>query len=102
MVTQVAAAHAFWACLAKEQVFHDRVNPFYRFNDKQFKQRFRINKDTVDDLLIMLLPELYRSTGRSHALPESLQLCVALRFLADGCYILTCADTVHISESSVH
>ena len=78
MAMQVATAHAFQACLAKERVLHDTVNPFYRFNDKQFKQRFRINKDTVDDLLIMLLPELYRSTGRGHALLESLQLCVAL------------------------
>ena len=52
--------------------------------------------------MILLLPELYRPTKCSHALEESLQLCVALRFLADGCYFLTVANTVHISEASVH
>ena len=52
--------------------------------------------------MILLLPELYKPTKHSHALEESLQLCVALRFLADGCYFLTVGDTVHISEASVH
>ena len=52
--------------------------------------------------MILLLPELYRPTTCSHALEESFQLCVALCFLADGCYFLTVADTVHISEASVH
>ena len=83
-------------------MFHDRVNHFYRFNDHQFKKRFHIRKETAEDLMILLLPELYRPTKCSHALEESLQLCVALHFLADGCYFLTVADTVHISEASVH
>ena len=47
------------------------------------------------------MPELHRKTKRSHALPETLQLCVA-DFLADGCYFLTVVDTVHISEASVY
>ena len=48
------------------------------------------------------MPELHRKTKRSHAIPENLQLCVALHFLADGCYFLMVADTLHISEASVH
>ena len=56
----------------------------------------------MEDLLVLLMPELHRKTKRSHALPETLQLCVALHFLTDGCYFLTVADTVHISEASVH
>ena len=96
-----AVNHAFTVALGWECVFHDRVNPFYRFNDHQFKQRFCIRKETAEDLMI-LLPELYRPTKHSHALEESLQLCVVLRFLADGCYFLTVVDTVHISEASVH
>ena len=97
-----AVNHALTVTLGSERVFHDRVNPFYRFNDHQFKQRFHIRKESAEDLMILLLPELYRSTKHSHALEESLQLCVAFRFLADGCYFLTVADTVHISEASVH
>ena len=83
-------------------MFHGGVNPFYRFSDKQFKQRFCIRKETAQDLMVLLLPELYRPTKCSQALEGSLQLYVALHFLADGCYFLTVADTVHISEASVH
>ena len=80
-----AVNHAFTVALGQEHVFHDRVNHFYRFNDHQFKKRFHIRKETAEDLMILLIPELYRPTKCSPALEESLQLCVALCFLADGC-----------------
>ena len=96
------ANHVFWLALGRERVFHDLVDPFYRFSDEQFRKRFRLRKETAQELLILLLPELHRKTKRSHAILENIQLCVALRFLTDGCYFLTVGDTVHISEASVH
>ena len=102
MVANAVANHVFWLALGRERVFHDLVDPFYRFSDEQFRKRFRLRKETAQELPILLLPELHRKTKRSHAILENIQLCVALRFLADGCYFLTVGNTVHISEASVH
>ena len=85
--------------LRQERVFYDCVNPFYRFSDEKF---WKFRKETAENLLVLLMPKLHRETKRSHVLPETLQICVALHYLADGCYFLTVADTVHISEASEH
>ena len=64
--------------LRRERFFYDLVNHFYQFSDEKFRKRFRLRKKTAQDLLVLLMPELHRKAKRSHALPETLQLCVAL------------------------
>ena len=54
--------HVFGAAMARERVFYDLVNPFYKFFDEKFHKRFRLRKETAEELLILLMPELHRKT----------------------------------------
>ena len=101
MALSVLADIAHRRAISREQVFHDHLNPLERYNDKQFLHGYRVRKDTARNL-VLLMPELYHATKRSHALEPILQLCVALRFLASGAYYMVIGDTANISEASVH
>ena len=102
MALSVLADTAHRRAINREQVFHDHLNPLERYNEKQFIHRYRVHKDTTRKLVVILMPELYRATKRSHALEPILQLCVALWFLAAGAYCMVIGDTANISEASVH
>ena len=101
MALSVLADIAHRRAINREWVFHDHLNPLERYNDKQFVHRYQVRKDTARKLVI-LMPEQYRATKRSHALEPILQLCVALRFLAAGAYYMVIGDTANISEAIVH
>ena len=104
MAANAVANHVFQLALGRERVFHDLVDPFYRFSDEQFRKRFHLRKETAQELLILLLPELHRKTKRSHAILENIQLCFLSGFsqISGFSQTLTVGDTVHISEASVH
>ena len=102
MALSVPADIAHRRAISRERVFHDHLNPLERYNDKQFLHRYRVRKDTARNLVVLLMPEVYHATKRSHALEPILQLCVALRFSASGAYYMVIGDTANISEASVH
>ena len=57
---------------------------------------------TVYSILIMIKDDLERQTKRSCALPPLLQLCVSLRFFAEGCFYMMLGDYCRISPASIH
>lgn len=65
----------------------DQMNPFEYFNEEQFKKRYRFSKDVVG---VYLLPKvilnLEKPTKRGLPISPQLQLLIALRFYATGCF----------------
>ena len=66
------------------QICRDRTNPFEAFNNEEFKQRFRFNKQTFQLLLQLLSSDLEHCSAKNNFIPPVLQLAVALRFYATG------------------
>ena len=45
IAANAVANHVFWLALGRERVFHDLMDPFYRFSDEQFRKRFCLRKE---------------------------------------------------------
>lgn len=70
--------------LRRERVFRDRNNPLDYMDDVDIIDKFRLPRFLILDLCGELRVHLEHLTGRSHAIPPSLQVMVALRFYASG------------------
>jgi len=67
----------------------------------QILQRYRFDRETINEIVDMIRPALTRRTGRSQALSALEQVLVTLRFYATGSMQQVVADTGAISQSSV-
>ena len=80
----------------------DRSNPLEELSAHEVKERYRFYLETIIFLVQTLNADLERPTLRSSPLPVLLQVCVALRFLATGSFLITVGDTVgSVSKSTV-
>ena len=79
----------------------DRNNPFTDLNDEQFHERFRLTKASTLLLLTQIESTLEYPSDRNHPLPPILQLAIALRYYATGCFQLVVANLTHVHKSSV-
>ena len=82
------------------RVFRDRVNPLEEYDEEHFIRRFRVSKDTLNDLLGLLRLDLEHPPRRSNALPAVLQLACAMRFFACGTFQIVAGDTSGISQQA--
>ncbi|PSN46915.1 hypothetical protein C0J52_23681 [Blattella germanica] len=64
------------------RVFQHRSNPMIELNDKQFKMRFRLPKNVVEELEGRLHAQLQTKTNRNHALNPIFMILLTLRFYA--------------------
>ena len=83
------------------RICRDRTNPFEAFNNEEFKQRFRFNKQTFQLLLQLLSSDLEHCSAKNNFIPPVLQLAVALRFYATGNFQMTDGDLIGLSQPSV-
>lgn len=80
----------------------DAENPLERFEDSEFKKRYRFDKDTVTETLLPLVIEaLEKPTNRGLPIPPVLQLLVALRFYATSSFQVVSGDLRGISQPTV-
>ncbi|XP_041374180.1 putative nuclease HARBI1 [Gigantopelta aegis] len=79
------------------RVYRPRVNPFEDFTDDDFIRKYRFTKPIFTQLLDILAPALERYTHRSQSLDPSLQLCTAVRYLAQGGFLPMVGDVHGIS-----
>jgi len=79
----------------------DRANPFSDLDDTQFHEHFRLTKVSTLLLLTKIEPSLEYSSDRNNALPPMLQLVIALRYYATGCFQLVVADLTKVHKSTV-
>ncbi len=62
-------------------MFRDRLNPFDRYDDIDFKYRYSFIKDTVNNIIDMLLG-LAANINRPTNISPVIQVTIALRFFA--------------------
>ena len=63
------------------RLFRDRTNPLDYMTDTQIVHNYRLDRERIYELCHELEAELARPTRRVHALPVSLQVMIALRYL---------------------
>ena len=70
--------------LRRERIFRDRTNPLDQWTDRQMYTKYRFSRLACINIIDLLQEQLQHATGRNHALPPSLQVFIALRFLGHG------------------
>ena len=85
--------------LHRPRVFKDRSNPLEDLEEDEVFNRYRFRPQSIVVLLALLL-NIARSTGRNHPLPPLLQLLACFRFLATGAIHLLVGDSLNISRSA--
>ncbi len=86
--------------LRRERVFRDRLNPFDRYDDIDFKYRYRFSKDTVNNIIDMLEDELRSNIHRPTNISPVIQVTIALRFYCTGSFQRVVGDMQGISVTS--
>jgi hypothetical protein len=79
----------------------NREDPFELLDDREFKQRFRLSKMTVANLLEEIGPAIEPKTNRNKSINARLQLMITLRFYATGAFQQLIGDYIHINQSNV-
>ena len=87
--------------LRRQRVFRDRLNPLNEYSDGEFIARYRISRYIFTEFLNEIPNKLFRSTTRSHSIPPTTQLAIALQFLATGTFQIVVASAHGISQTSV-
>ena len=78
--------------LRRQRVFRDRLHPLDTYDDTDLIQRYRVTRPVLLEVIDLVDDDIAPYTRRSRAVPTSLQVCVALRFLATGTYQLGNGD----------
>ena len=81
-------AYEFDRAMERERVFKDPLDPLY-ISDTELLKYYRFPRHELQDIIVMLEPDLKRDTNRNHVIPVASQELVALRFYASGCFKMT-------------
>ncbi|XP_047521314.1 putative nuclease HARBI1 [Pieris napi] len=77
-------------------------NPFELYSENEFKRRYRFFKHTVLNVILpLIITNLQPFNNRGLPILPQLQILIALRFYATGCFQMVCGDLNSISQSSV-
>lgn len=72
---------------APKRYIRDWINPFEIYNNREFKRRFRFNKDSIlYGILPLIENELICNNNRGLPIPPLYQLLICLRFYATGSF----------------
>ena len=85
----------------RRRVFLRRPDFFQELNDEKFYRRFRFSKDTVRYIIDLIRDEIEPITQRSHSIGADLQVFIALRFYAIGCFQETAGELSGVSQATV-
>lgn len=85
----------------RPRIFRERENLFEKYDDVDFRDRFRLSKPSVMHLLEIIGRDIERRTNRTHAVPALLQLLVTLRFYATGTFQKVLGDCANLSQPTV-
>lgn len=87
--------------LRRQRVFRDRIQPLDFLHDEELISRYRLPRHCITELCETMTSDLQRPSMRSHALPVSTQVLVALRYYATGSMQRVAGDLHGISQPSV-
>ncbi|XP_019699684.1 putative nuclease HARBI1 [Harpegnathos saltator] len=83
------------------QVFRDRIDPFGTLNDIEFRNRHRLSKESVRLCVGLVEERLSSQAGHIKNVSPALQVLIALRFYAKGCYQTELGDLHGVSQPTV-
>ncbi|XP_041981468.1 putative nuclease HARBI1 [Aricia agestis] len=78
------------------------LNAFEKYNDAEFRARFRLSKETVLYLESVFGNSIKPPTRRSRAIQPMDQILITLRFYATGSYQRVIGDIFNIEQPTVH
>ncbi|XP_066595385.1 putative nuclease HARBI1 [Prorops nasuta] len=84
---------------ARNRNIFRRCNYFVLLNDREFQSRFRLTKIQFQEVLQQIEPAIRQRKMKSE-IPPVIQLLVAIRFYATGCFLQVAADFCNISTKS--
>ncbi|XP_041362146.1 putative nuclease HARBI1 [Gigantopelta aegis] len=87
--------------MRRERVFRDRDDPYDSLSEECFRMRFRLTKNTVQNVTDMVRQDIEQPTRRNHDVSSELQVLIALRFYATGGFQLTMAGVHGLSQTTV-
>jgi len=68
------------------RVFRNRIDAFEIYNDHEFRQRYRLTKECARFVISLVEERLSPLSFRRHVITPALQILIALRYYAKGCY----------------
>ena len=71
------------------------------FTEKEIKDRYRFNRDSIRYICDLVRADLQRPTRRNHAMTVEEQVCIGLRFLASGSFQQVVGDISGRDKSTV-
>ncbi|GFU52036.1 nuclease HARBI1 [Trichonephila clavipes] len=79
----------------------ERSNLFEELDDYEFQRRFRLTKESVAELTLLIENKLESKTPCNNALNRVEQVLIALRFYTVAYMQLAIADLFHVSQPTV-
>ncbi|CAK1587654.1 unnamed protein product [Parnassius mnemosyne] len=79
-----------------------KLNAFEKYDDKEFRARFRVSKETVLYLDSVFGSTIKPLTKRNRSLQPVDQILITLRYYATGSYQRVTGDIFHIEQPTVH
>lgn len=86
--------------LRRNRIFRDRGNPFDVYDDAELYDRFRFRRHQLLEIIDDLRQELEHTFHQQGSLSPEMQVLVALRFYASGCFQIVAGDTLNIHKST--
>ena len=84
--------------IGRERVFRDHNYPIDIYDDVELYERFRFRRDDILDIVDDIRYDVEYPVTRQGSLPAVLQLLIALRFYATGCFQNTVGEMIGVSQ----
>ncbi|XP_017474296.1 PREDICTED: putative nuclease HARBI1 [Rhagoletis zephyria] len=85
----------------RKKIVQCRPNFFTLYDEKDFRERFRLCKQAARDVLELIRPNIQHATTWNNSLSPEHMLAIALRFYATGSTQQLMADAAGVSISTV-
>lgn len=86
----------------QDYTIRERLSAFNEFSDNEFQRRFRLSKNTINELHSLIGAQLEPQTIRENFNLSAMdKILITLRYYATASFQLVCADFYGVSESSV-
>ncbi|XP_067208429.1 putative nuclease HARBI1 [Linepithema humile] len=83
------------------RVFRNKMDAFKIYNDREFRQRYRLTKECARYVISLVEERLSPLSGRRNVVTPTLQILIALRYYAKGCYQIELGDLHGVSQPTV-
>ena len=88
--------------IRRSKKFSERTHPLHAYDDIDFISRYRLSKQTFNNILDRISPNLEKVTQRSESISATDQLAATLRYYATGSFQMVIGDTCGLSQPSIY